>query len=74
MIFKVTPTREKDKSTYVRISSAFSSVLKWIETQWFNTCKRRGLHTIYLDCADVGKSATPMPSCLSAFWNQCMYA
>ena len=28
MIVKVIPTRERDKPTYVRISSAFSSVLK----------------------------------------------
>ena len=28
MIVKVIPTREKDKPTYVRISSAVSSVLK----------------------------------------------
>ena len=28
MIVKVIPTREKDEPTYVRISSAFSSVLE----------------------------------------------
>lgn len=61
MIVKVIPTKEKDKPTYVRIFSAFSSVLKM-------NAKNRDLMMItekgYIPYTpfntDAGESATPI--------------
>ena len=68
MIVKVIPTREKDKPTYVRIFSAFSSVLKnEIKNSDSILVTEEGYTPYTWINADVRKSATSMLCALIAF-------